>query len=97
MVPAKCSGQGFLLIGPPPQVGPMAGYGQPQPETNQLAIWSLVASLVGILCTIGSLVGIALGVIALNQIKERRQGGHGEKPSGDAGPSQRHSRSSSEL
>jgi hypothetical protein len=50
---------------------------QPQPETNQMAIWSLVASLVGILCTIGSLVGIALGVIALNQIKERRQGGHG--------------------
>ena len=42
-----------------------------------MAIWSLVASLVGILCTIGSLVGIALGVIALNQIKERRQGGHG--------------------
>jgi hypothetical protein len=33
--------------------------------------------LVGILCTIGSLVGITLGVIALNQIKERRQGGHG--------------------
>ena len=42
-----------------------------------MAIWSLVASLIGILCTIGSLVGIALGVIALNQIKERRQGGHG--------------------
>jgi hypothetical protein len=58
--------------------GYSAGYGQqPQPETNQLAIWSLVASLVGILCTIGSLVGIALGVIALNQIKERREGGHG--------------------
>jgi Domain of unknown function (DUF4190) len=58
--------------------GYSGGYGQqPQPETNQLAIWSLVASLVGILCTIGSLVGIALGVIALNQIKERREGGHG--------------------
>jgi uncharacterized protein DUF4190 len=53
------------------------GYGQPQPETNQLAIWSLVASLVGILCTLGSLVGIGLGIVALNQIKERRQGGHG--------------------
>jgi hypothetical protein len=53
------------------------GYGQPQAETNQLAIWSLVASLVGILCTIGSLVGIGLGVVALNQIKEKRQGGHG--------------------
>ncbi|OBA94231.1 hypothetical protein A5662_19720 [Mycobacteriaceae bacterium 1482268.1] len=53
------------------------GYGQPQPETNQLAIWSLVASLIGILCTVGSFVGIGLGVVALNQIKERRQGGHG--------------------
>ncbi len=42
-----------------------------------MAIWSLVASLVGILCTIGSIIGIALGVIALNQIKETRQGGHG--------------------
>ena len=50
------------------------GYGQPQPETNQLAIWSLVASLIGFLCTIGSLVGIALGVIALNQIKETPPG-----------------------
>jgi hypothetical protein len=42
-----------------------------------MAIWSLVASLIGILCTLGSLVGIGLGVVALNQIKENRQGGHG--------------------
>jgi hypothetical protein len=52
-------------------------YGAPQAETNQMAIWSLVASLLGILCTIGSLVGIGLGVVALNQIKQNRQGGHG--------------------
>jgi hypothetical protein len=50
---------------------------QPQAETNKFAIWSLVASLIGILCGIGSIVGIVLGVLALNQIKETRQGGHG--------------------
>jgi Domain of unknown function (DUF4190) len=57
-----------------------AGYagGYPQPTvTNPMAIWSLVASLIGILCGIGSIVGIVLGVMALNQIKETRQGGHG--------------------
>ena len=68
--PSSYQGQGY-----PGGYG--GGYGQPQPETNQLAIWSLVASLIGILCTIGSLVGIGLGVVALNQIKQNRQGGHG--------------------
>ena len=68
--PSTYPGQGY-----PEGYG--AGYAQPQPETNQMAIWSLVASLIGILCTIGSLIGIGLGVVALNQIKERRQGGHG--------------------
>ena len=53
------------------------GYDQPQAATNQMAIWSLVASLIGILCTVGSLVGIGLGIVALNQIKQNRQGGHG--------------------
>jgi len=43
-----------------------------------------VASLIGILCTIGSLVGIVLGVIALNQIKQNRQGGHGMAVAGIA-------------
>ena len=33
--------------------------------------------LIGILCGIGSIVGIVLGVLALNQIKETRQSGHG--------------------
>ena len=53
-----------------PATGYSGGYGQPQAETNQFAIWSLVASLIGILCGIGSIVGIVLGVLALNQIKE---------------------------
>ena len=57
--------------------GYSAGYGQPQSETNQLAIWSLVASLAGLVCWFTSIVGIVLGVIALNQIKETRQAGHG--------------------
>jgi len=54
-----------------------AGYGQSQPETNQMAVWSLVASLVGFLCWISGPIGIALGFVALNQIKQRGQGGHG--------------------
>jgi Domain of unknown function (DUF4190) len=73
---------------PPPSSYPAAGYSSysggygAQPETNQLAIWSLVSSLVGLCCGIGSIVGIVLGIIALNQIKETSQrgtpqGGHG--------------------
>jgi Domain of unknown function (DUF4190) len=64
---------------PPPSSYP-GGYsgGYPQPsKTNQMAIWSLVASLIGIVCGIGSFVGIVLGIIALNQIKQTREGGYG--------------------
>jgi uncharacterized membrane protein len=53
------------------------GYALP-PTTNKQAIWSLVASGIGILCGIGSIVGIVLGVIALNQISRRpNEGGRG--------------------
>lgn len=68
---------------PPQQFGappyPGAGYGYPAPAsgTNTLAIGSLVASVVGLLCGIGSIIGIVLGVVALNQIKQTRQGGYG--------------------
>jgi hypothetical protein len=69
---------------PPPAYGTAPSYtpgyagGYQQPGvTNPMAIWSLVASLIGIICGIGSIVGIVLGVLALNQIKETRQGGHG--------------------
>ncbi len=71
--------------GQPPQYGggyPASGayqpYGQyPQPQgTNGLAIGALIASLVGLCTCIGSIVGIVLGVMALNQIKER--GGEGK-------------------
>jgi hypothetical protein len=42
-----------------------------------MAIASLVASIIGFCCFIGSIVGIVLGVVALNQIKQTREGGHG--------------------
>ncbi|MCI4674929.1 DUF4190 domain-containing protein [Candidatus Mycolicibacterium alkanivorans] len=52
-------------------------YGTPQAGTNTMAIGSLVASVVGLLCGIGSVIGIVLGVVALNQIKQTRQDGYG--------------------
>jgi uncharacterized protein DUF4190 len=71
---------------PPPGYGPppigypapeYSAYGPPSPKTNSMAIASLVASLVGFLCWLGSIAGIALGIVALNQIKQTREDGHG--------------------
>ena len=71
---------------PPPEFGaPQSGWygyppgypGAPQGGTNKLAIGSLVASALGLLCCIGSLVGIILGAVAINQIKRTRQEGYG--------------------
>lgn len=45
--------------------------------TNPLAIASLISSFTGLLCCIGSIVAIVLGVVALNQIKQTRQEGYG--------------------
>ncbi|WP_081396091.1 DUF4190 domain-containing protein [Mycobacterium colombiense] len=56
------------------------GYGPPGPHragTNGLAIASLIAAFTGLLCGIGSIVGIVLGAIALDQIKRTRQDGFG--------------------
>jgi hypothetical protein len=67
--------------GPPSYPAPYpGGYGFPdaaQSGTNGLAIASLIASLAGVLCCLISIVGIVLGVVALNQIKQTRQGGYG--------------------
>jgi hypothetical protein len=52
--------------------------------TNSLAISSLVASVIGLLCGIGSIVGIVLGVVALGQVKRTGQDGHGIAVSGIA-------------
>jgi hypothetical protein len=66
---------------PPPEYGAPypTGYGYPVAAggTNSLAIFSLVASVVGLLCGVGSIIGIGLGAIAINQIKKTRQGGYG--------------------
>lgn len=42
-----------------------------------MAIGSLVASIVGVCCGIGSIVGIILGIVAMNQIKKTGENGHG--------------------
>lgn len=63
---------------PPPGYPQYAGYGAPAPETtNRLAIASLVASIVGLLCGVGSIVGIVLGFIARSQIRQTPQPGYG--------------------
>jgi len=66
---------------PPPEYGAPypTGYGYPaqQTGTNSLAIFSLVASVVGLLCGIGSIIGIVLGALAINQIKKTPQRGYG--------------------
>jgi uncharacterized membrane protein len=49
----------------------------PAGGTNSLAVFSLVASVVGLLCGIGSIIGIVLGTVSLNQIKRTGQQGRG--------------------
>ncbi|WP_227997992.1 DUF4190 domain-containing protein [Nocardia australiensis] len=54
-------------------------YGYPQPQgTSGMAIGALVSSLAGfVTCGVGAIVGIILGVVALNQIKQSGQDGRG--------------------
>jgi hypothetical protein len=54
-------------------------YGYPQSQgTSGMAIGALIASLLGfVTCGIGSIVGIILGAIAVNQIKQSGQDGRG--------------------
>jgi hypothetical protein len=61
---------------PPPAPG---GYGYPVQSagTNGMAIASLVCSLVGVCCGIGPFLGVIFGLVALNQIKQSGQDGHG--------------------
>jgi Domain of unknown function (DUF4190) len=64
-----------------PAPGYPGGYGHPEdirPPTNRLAIASLVSSFTGfLLCFVGSILAIILGVVALRQIKQTRQDGYG--------------------
>ncbi|MFQ6394753.1 DUF4190 domain-containing protein [Nocardia sp. KC 131] len=67
---------------PPPNYGYQNAYqpyGYPQPQgTSGMAIGALISSLIGfVTCGIGSIVGIILGVVALNQIKQSGQEGRG--------------------
>lgn len=62
---------------PPPNYGPPGGSPMPQAGTNSLAIASLVLSIVGVFCGIGSIVGIVLGFVARSQIKKTGQSGDG--------------------
>jgi hypothetical protein len=59
--------------GPPPSAPPYAygPYAQPATGTNRLAI---IAFVLAFFC---SLAGLVCGIIALNQISQRRQGGRG--------------------
>ncbi|NEW52604.1 DUF4190 domain-containing protein [Nocardia cyriacigeorgica] len=55
-------------------------YGMPPVGTNGMAIGSLITSCIGLLCCgllIVPLVGLILGLVALNQIKQSRQEGRG--------------------
>jgi Domain of unknown function (DUF4190) len=66
--------------GPPPIGYPApeySAYGPPAQKTNSMAIASLVCSLVGFLCWLGSIAGIVLGIVAINQIKQTREDGQG--------------------
>ena len=87
-------GYGPYPQAPPESGGSEGGYGQPPVEgypvpdyaggygrqsgTNTLAIVSLIASCLGLLCGgISAVVGIVLGAVALNQIKQTREEGYG--------------------
>jgi hypothetical protein len=75
---ASAGGYGQPYPGAYPGPDYSGGYGPPpRSETNTLAIASLVSSFIGLLCGIGSIVGIVLGAVALNQIKQTRQEGYG--------------------
>jgi Domain of unknown function (DUF4190) len=66
---------------PPPPGAGSYGYPPPPPPqsaaTNGMAVASLVCSLFGWLCLIGPILGLIFGFVALNQIKQTGQRGHG--------------------
>jgi hypothetical protein len=66
---------------PPPYHGgiPYDPYAKPQTTSGQ-AIGALVASLVGVFtccCGVGSLVGIVLGIMGMNECRRSGRDGHG--------------------
>ncbi len=62
---------------PAPGYQPYGGY-PPVRSSNGMAIASLVTSLAGLAtCGVTSIVGVILGFVALNQIRQRNQDGRG--------------------
>jgi hypothetical protein len=55
----------------------LGAYGPAQPGMNTMALISLISSIVGVFCCIGSIVSIVLGTMAINEIKRTRQDGYG--------------------
>ncbi|AEV74221.1 hypothetical protein MycrhN_3703 [Mycolicibacterium rhodesiae NBB3] len=69
---------------PDPNYAQAQGYPPPAQGTNKLAIWSLVTSLLGLLCGVGSIIGIVLGVMAIKQLNRSQEGGRGLATAGIA-------------
>ncbi len=70
---------------PPPGYGGWGGWGQPEAPRHRMngtAIASLISSFVGVFCCVGAIAAIALGTIALDQIKRTRQDGYAVAVSG---------------
>lgn len=62
---------------PPPSATPPPYGGQQPPQTNALAIVSLICSIAGLLVGISAPIGAILGHVALKQIRERGEQGEG--------------------
>src|SRR5258708_13848509 len=60
----------------------LGGYGAIQPGMNTMAMISLISSLVGIACCIGSIVALVPGPMALNEVKRTREDGYGPAVAG---------------
>lgn len=82
--PAGYSPGGYPPVGYPapgyPPGYPAAGYPPAPAGTNSLAIFSMIAAVLGLLPLCGFLFSIAggvLGAFAINQIKRSGQGGYG--------------------
>jgi len=70
-----------------PSPGYTPNYAAPQPpqlQTNQLAIWSLVASIAGLIIWIFAIPGTIMGILALDQVNKSGERGRGMAISGIA-------------
>jgi hypothetical protein len=79
--PPPYQGYGTQPYGAPGYgTNPYDPYGAPPPGTSGMAIGALVSSILGValcFCFIPSVVGIALGIVAMNQTKRTGEKGQG--------------------